>query len=62
MFGSLTYYTNATSVANIYKKNSENFFIASQQKPKKKYTSLTNLLKECPLIGQVKHGDHNFIA
>jgi hypothetical protein len=47
-------------VASSYKKNAENFFMA-MQKPAKQYKTMTQLLKECPLVGATLHGI-NFIA
>mgnify|MGYP001810479919 CR=1 FL=1 len=54
----VTYESNF--VTSNYKKNAENFFMASQ-KPKKRQATMTQLLKECPLVGSSMHG-LNFIA
>jgi hypothetical protein len=47
-------------VAANYQKNSDNFFLAAK-KPQKQYKTMTQLLKECPLIGASSHG-LNYIA
>ena len=54
----ITYESNFVTLS--YKRNSENFFKAAQ-KPAKQYKTMTQLLKECPLVGSSAHG-LNFIA
>jgi hypothetical protein len=61
MFGYNVFMQNSNSVANTYKSNQKNFFMATQPPKNKKYTSLNVMLKECPFLGATKFGD-NFIA
>lgn len=59
MFNSNTY-TNTNTITSVYQQNTENIFKASQPKTKmKRHKSLTDLLKENPLLGKTKYNELN---
>jgi len=54
-------YTNITPAATKYAQSAQNLSSAMTRPSKRKYSSVNQLLKECPLVGSTKLG-LNFIA